>query len=179
MSDERQEGRATTRWVRILAMLEDAGAWLSTAVLTALMLLICVDVLLRYVFNAPLSWGVEISEISLLWITMLGSAYVLREGGHIRVDLLFNMISPAATRRCAMFSCVICAIACAVLTVFGSEAVLTSIMRGSFRPTQLEVPVWAIIIVIPVGAALLTLRFVRLFFEYRSGSRRIEDESMA
>ena len=52
-------------------------------------------------------------------------------------------------------------------------------MRGSFRPTQLEVPVWAIIIVIPVGAALLTLRFVRLFFEYRSGSRRIEDESMA
>ena len=179
MSDDRQRGLVTDRMVRALAALEDAGAWLSTAVLAGLMLLICVDVLLRYAFNAPLSWGVEISEISLLWITMLGSAYVLREGGHIRVDLLFNMISPAATRRCAMFSCVVCAMACAVLTVFGSEAVVTSILRGSFRPTQLEIPIWAIIIVIPVGAALLTLRFVRLFYEYRSGSRRIEDEAMA
>ena len=164
--------------IRALTALEDAAAWLSTAVLAGLMFLICTDVMLRYVFNAPLSFGVEISEISLLWITMLGSAYVLRQGGHIRVDLLLNLLSPRATRQCALFSSVVCAIACAVLTVYGTDAVATSLIRGSFKPTSLEIPVWAIIIVIPIGGFLLTLRFVRMFFEYRSGQRRVEDESM-
>jgi TRAP-type C4-dicarboxylate transport system permease small subunit len=109
---------------------------------------------------------VEISEYALLWITFLGAAWVLRHGGHVRVDILLQYLSPAALRVCGLFSSATGVAITLVLLVFGADATWTAYLRGAFKPTGTDVPTWTILIVIPLGALLLFFRFARLFVEY-------------
>ena len=46
-----------------------------------------------------------------------------------------------------------------VLTVFGAATTWTAYMRHLFKPTLLEIPSWIILIVIPLGAFVLALRY--------------------
>lgn len=47
--------------------------------------IIFVQVVLRYVFSAPLRWPEEMSRYLLVWISCLGAAYAVRKGMHISV----------------------------------------------------------------------------------------------
>ena len=142
------------RLLRILSVCEDACAAGATLLFVAITVAICAEVLLRYGFNRPIAWVVELSEYALLWITFLGASYVLRHGGHVRVDILLQYLSPAALRVCGMVSAASCALTSLVIFAFG-----------------IDVPAWIVLIVIPIGSLLLLLRFARLFLEYRSRAR--------
>jgi TRAP-type C4-dicarboxylate transport system permease small subunit len=141
-----------------------------------MMLVVCLEVALRYGFNSPISWVVEISEYSLLWITFLGTAWVLRVGGHVRVDIMLQFFSPATLRVCGMISSAISGAATAIIFAFGAWATWHAYVEGTYKPTLTNVPTWMIIIVIPFGSLLLTLRFARLFAEYYSRQRDFGSE---
>jgi TRAP-type C4-dicarboxylate transport system permease small subunit len=156
------------RW---LAACEDALALLATALFVGVTLAVCAEVLLRYGFNQPIRWIVEVSEYSLLWITFLGAAWVLRQGGHVRVDILLHFLSPAALRRCGLFSAAAGALTTLVLLIFGADATWTAYVRGSYKPTGINIPSWIVLGSIPIGALLLFLRFNVLFVEYWTRQR--------
>jgi len=159
------------RLLRILSVCEGVCAAGATLLFVAITVAICAEVLLRYGFNSPIAWVVELSEYALLWITFLGASYVLRHGGHVRVDILLQYLSPAALRVCGMVSAAACALTSLVILVFGIDATWTAYQRGAYKPTGIDVPTWIVLIVIPIGALLLLLRFARLFLEYRSRAR--------
>jgi len=152
--------------LRILSVCESVCAAGGTLLLVAITLSICAEVALRYGFNSPIRWVVELSEYALLWITFLGAAWVLRHGGHVRVDILLQYLSPAALRICGLVSSALGAAAMLVILVYGIDAVSTQYLRGAYRPTGIDVPTWLVLVVIPLGALLLALRFARLFVEY-------------
>lgn len=54
--------------------------------LVAFMLLICFEVIMRYVFNAPTIWGLDFRQELYAVLIMLGSAYTLMLKGHVIVD---------------------------------------------------------------------------------------------
>src|SRR5574340_632559 len=74
----------------------DALALGGCAVLFAMMLLICADVLLRNVRLIPgvygISWSNEVIEYALYLITLLTAPWLLRRGQHIRIDVLLRVI---------------------------------------------------------------------------------------
>ena len=63
-------------------------------------------------------------------------------------------------RICALLSNLISLAVAVVLTVFGATATWIAFTRHAFRPTTLEIPTWIVLIIIPVGCALLALRFL-------------------
>ena len=164
----RQHRGRTLRW---LAACENALAALGSVIFAFITLAICAEVLLRYGFNRPLTWVVEISEYALLWMTFLGTSWVLRQGGHVRVDILMQFFSPATLRKCGLVSAAAGILAAAVLVVFGTDATWTALMRGSFKSTGLNIPTWLVIVVIPVGGLLLLARFSSMLVEYYTGAR--------
>ena len=157
--------------VRWLSACENALAAAGCAVFAFITLAICAEVLLRYGFNRPIFWVVEISEVALLWITFLGTSWVLRNHGHVRVDLLLQFLSPPALRICGLISSGSGALVSLVLVVFGANATWIALARGSYKSTGLDLPTWIVLVVIPVGGALLLLRFLCLFAEYYSPRR--------
>ena len=57
-----------------------------------------VQILFRYVFNFPIGWSSELTVVTWLYMTLLGSAFWLKESDEIRFDLLSGSLGPTGKR---------------------------------------------------------------------------------
>lgn len=75
---------------RIVAALGRASAWLTLA----LVLLVCVDVAMRYLLQTGSVAQQELQWHLLAVIAMVSAAYTFQQGDHVRVDMLYQYYSP-------------------------------------------------------------------------------------
>jgi TRAP-type C4-dicarboxylate transport system permease small subunit len=146
---------------RRLVRWENLFGALAIAVLVAAGILICIDVALRYVFNRPILGSIEIIEYALVYITFLGASWAVPRGAHIDIDVCVQAMPKPWQRICALLSNLISLAVALVLTIFGAATTWTAYARHMFKPTVLEIPTWIVLIIIPIGSALLALRFLR------------------
>ena len=59
-------------------------------VIIIISLLIITDIVALKFFNYSFSWIMEVSEYLLVMLTFLGVAWLLKEDGHIKLDLLIK-----------------------------------------------------------------------------------------
>ena len=52
------------------------------------------EVVVRYIFNAPTTWSLDVSFIMYGTLFMMGGAYTLSRGGHVRGDFLYRLWKP-------------------------------------------------------------------------------------
>lgn len=74
---------------RITGNIGVIAAWL----VVPLVIATAYEVFSRYLLNAPTVWAFEIGYMMMGSHFLLGAAYTLREGSHVRVDLVYNSIS--------------------------------------------------------------------------------------
>ena len=142
---------------RILNILAIAAGLL----LLLIMILVCLDVGLRYLFNRPLGWVTEIGSYVLLYVTFLVAAWVLRGEGHVAMDMITNLVSPKIQSMVKAVTSAISALVCLVLAWFGFKVSWDLLWSGYFTPTMLELPKWFLTAVIFLGFFLLFIQFIR------------------
>ncbi len=74
---------------RVSGLSGETTAWL----VVPLILASVYDVVARYAFNAPTEWAYEIGYMVMGAHALLGIAYTLLEGGHIRIDAFSQRFS--------------------------------------------------------------------------------------
>ena len=129
----------------------------ASLMMAALVIIVCVDLTLRYFFNAPLLWGTEVTEILLLYITFLGAAWVFKEDSHVVIDVFIGKATGNRKKSLILFSYLIVGIVSAVLIYYGFVTTYDHYRRGVFNPTIIETPIALIIAVIPIGSIPLLL----------------------
>ncbi len=78
------------RLVRIIDKFTDTtGTWVAWLNMP-LVLIVSYEVFARYLFHAPTIWSFELTYMLYGTIFMLGSAYALHKGAHIRTDFFFE-----------------------------------------------------------------------------------------
>jgi TRAP-type C4-dicarboxylate transport system permease small subunit len=82
-----------------LDKMADGLGYLSGWLVPLMMLLVVVDVFMRYVMHRPLMVSDELSAYMLVALAFLGFAYTWREKGHVRVEVLVSRLSPRAQDR--------------------------------------------------------------------------------
>jgi TRAP-type mannitol/chloroaromatic compound transport system permease small subunit len=81
------------RWIdRISSMSGLVAAWLIVPLIGAM----CYEVIARYVFGAPTIWAYELTYLLTGAGWLLGMAYTLSKGAHIRIDIVYLNLSPRA-----------------------------------------------------------------------------------
>lgn len=83
----------------------------AVALLTAMFITFIVQIVWRYVINDPLSWTLEVCLTTWLWLVFWGAAVVLREGDHVRFDMLYLMAGAKLRRLLALAAALAIAIA--------------------------------------------------------------------
>lgn len=68
--------------------------YLSGWLVPLMMMLVVVDVFMRYVMHQPLMVADEFSAYMLVALSFLGFAYTWRQGGHVRVEVVVNHLPP-------------------------------------------------------------------------------------
>jgi TRAP-type mannitol/chloroaromatic compound transport system permease small subunit len=78
------------RLVRIIDKFTDTtGTWVAW-LNVPLVLVVAYEVFARYLFNKPTIWSFEVTYMLYGTIFMLGAAYALHKGAHIRTDFFFE-----------------------------------------------------------------------------------------
>lgn len=76
---------------------DQLSAWFGKAFAWLIMVMaigVGYEVLVRYGFNAPTSWSFDLSYITYGTLFMMGGAYTLSRGGHVRGDFIYRLWKP-------------------------------------------------------------------------------------
>jgi len=134
---------------------------LTCAIILMVMAAVCVNVIMRYAFNRPVMGVEEITEYLLLVITFIGSAWLLREEGHVNVDILLVRLDAEKQALFGVISSLIGVFICAVLTWYGWKVTWVNFQQHAYFPSLLELPKSPVYAVIPFGSFLLLIQFLR------------------
>ncbi len=139
-------------------------ALLASACLLAMVAIICADVLTRNVavpgLPRGIAWSNEISELLLYAITLLAAPWLLREGRHIRVDIVLRAVPKRAAYACEWIADALGLVSCLWLVVYGSGAAWQSFQGNALSIKTLVMPEWWFLAPLPTCFALLAVEFV-------------------
>ena len=106
-------------------------------------------------------WLVELSEITLLYITFFGAAWVLGNDKHVAIDLIIERISGVTQRWLHLALSLLAAVTCFTLVWFGILVALDQFQNEIREPTIMAPQSFWITLVIPFGFLLLGVQFLR------------------
>ena len=110
-------------------------------------------------------WVLQFTEYALLWITFLGAAWLLREGGHIKIDTIISRFVKKRRRRVEIIDHVLGAIVSFVIFWFGTLHTIDLYQRGIMDVKGVTVPVFPFFLIIPLGGLTLSIQFGRHLFK--------------
>ena len=133
--------------------------YLIIVIVAALAVILIAAVVCRYGLNSALSWAEEGSKYLMVWLTFLGTPIVLRQFGHINIDLLVKAL-PARLKQ-LLYVFIYSVILFTMAVIFWHGAKFTEVgmrqVASSFNLSMLYM-----YIAVPIGAFLTCL----VAFEY-------------
>jgi C4-dicarboxylate transporter DctQ subunit len=96
----------------------------------------------------------------IVWAIMITSSQLVKTDGHVRPDLVLRLIPPGGQRVLEVFNCLVAIAFCAGLVWYGWEIVDTALLLDEHSSTALSFPMWIYDAALPVGSALMLLRYV-------------------
>ena len=157
-----------TRGIRIFDGIINSFATLAAILILFLVASILYEVVMRYFIGRVVLWTFEVTQYCLLFITFLATAWLLKEEGHVRMDLLLGRLK---LKNQAMLNTVTsCLGALMFLTVtwYSARVVWQTSQTGYYLPTVLEILAAPILVIIPIGSFLLSIQFLRRAFGFLS-----------
>jgi TRAP-type mannitol/chloroaromatic compound transport system permease small subunit len=157
---------------RLTGLTGKTTAWLIAPLIAAT----TYDVAARYIFNAPTQWAYEVGYMMMGAHALLGMAFTLREGGHIRIDAFTHSFSQTAKAIIDLVGFAVFVLPCLVwitwsLWDYWTRALHTHELSGqsAWNPV-----IWPFRLVFFVAFVLLVLQIVAEIIkaiQYLSGKR--------
>ena len=123
----------------------------------ALVVLVTLDVFLRYVFNAPLEWGRDVNGLLLLMTIFSALPHAWDRGYHIRMEVLHSRLSGKARRRADVLAAVSGIIVFGLMAVQGARFVPFMIATGE-TGEDLRIQIWPFMAFLSLCALVLVAR---------------------
>ncbi|MGJ8535455.1 TRAP transporter small permease [Pararhizobium sp. IMCC21322] len=163
------------------ALDKNAERWALLVFYTLLVVTMAVEVIRREVFSYSSIWGEEIVRYSFIYLAWIGASAAVRDRGHIRIDVIFNYVSPRMKSLLYIFGDLVM-LAIAILAFYWSfETVAVSWKFGSVSHGLRVSMVW-FLMAVPLGFGLMMLRLVQSLIrdvaDLRSGRPVYEGERL-
>jgi C4-dicarboxylate transporter DctQ subunit len=139
---------------------------ISAILLLGLTFIVGADITLRYLLYRPLGWVKEVSEYILVFLGFLAAAWILKEDGHVKMDLVLSKVSPRAQTMMNLITSTISTIVVLIITWFSVRVISNFYMTKLVAPSVLEPPKWILLTPIFVGCSLLTIQFIRRTYDF-------------
>ncbi len=140
-----------------LTYLEDVSVvvFLSFAVILAF-----VEVILRYVFQTSLVWSSDLVIVSIIWAVFIGLSITLRKGGHIKIEVVVNLLSGWKKASVIFLSSLIGLLFSLFLFYFSIKYAAFLRESGEVSITT-DIPEYIFFLALPIGGLLLSIRYIQ------------------
>lgn len=156
--------------------------YLSGIIVVLLMLFVSYEVVMRYFFNYPTIWVIDMSGLLMLAVTFLGTAWVLRIGGHTSLDMILLRFSLKTQAIINGITSLVALVACAVFLVQSVAESIDALRNHEFLYLTFEAPRHIPLWFITFGFLTLCIQFMRRTWGYFTGfhhMRSVDDDSIA
>ncbi|SRR5579871_146098 len=167
---------ALSRWYgRLLrGMLTAAGV-----LLLVMTLMIGADVLLRNIGAGGIPPSNELSEDSLYLITLLAAPGLLRQGQHIRIDIVLRALPLRISWLLEWVGDTVGLVCCLIFVWYGASVAAESFAAGSISIKTLVLPEWWLLAPMPAAFVLLALEFVFRMHRLALAERRPREDAVS
>ena len=139
--------------------------------MVAMMAMIVADVVLRNLGYQSSAHFFTFTEYFLLLIPLLGAPWLVREKGHIYIELLVGALPPRP-RQALMWVIVIVSLAvCAVLAWYGGAITVQNFVQNEKDVRSFDMPRWMLMLSMPLAFGMMALEFLRLLLRRESPYR--------
>lgn len=168
------------RVVRGLAVLSHINQWICVAtrnmagtLLMAMMAIVLMQIVFRYVLNDSLIWTEEVSKTLMVWAAFLVAPWAYRQGANVRIDMFVDEL-PARFRR--LSGLLLNLLVIWIVAVFWWES-LSMVERGfTIRAASLPMQVGWFFAVLPVAFSVMLLVGIELIVRDLLGLAFPEDD---
>ena len=129
------------------------------------------QIVLRNALGTGFIWGDALVRVLVLWIGMAGAMAATRERKHIHIDVLTRFLPPGLRRAAARLTTAFAAAVCMVACGFSLKFVWFEYVAGDLAFGR--IPFWICELILPLGFAVIALRYLIQFllqFRGRSGT---------
>jgi TRAP-type C4-dicarboxylate transport system permease small subunit len=141
-----------------------AMAFIAALSLVWLMVSVVVSVAMRNFGVQPFAWLFTSAEYGLLYMTMLGAPWLVRERGHVHIELVTAALPPAVRRLVSRGVALACVAVSLALAWYGLQLFLTNIERNDYDVRAYFYPRWMLTISFPIAFSLMAIEFSRFVF---------------
>ena len=127
--------------------------------LSAMVLLVLIQIILRNFFSVGIMGGAEMVRHLVLWVAFLGAGLAARDGKHIRIEIARHILPARLRRIFEVLTCIFSVCVCSIL-VYASIIFVGVDYRGGGIIAFFNTPVWILQMIIPIGYTAVTLRFL-------------------
>lgn len=145
---------------KVISYLSISGVAMGAVALVLVILLVTLNVCLRYLFKEPLIFADEYSAYSFLFMSFLAMGYAMRKEAHIRVEIIFKRLSE---RSLAILEIVISLLGLffvGLLIWFCSDFAIMLVDTNRRSGTAVNTPLWVPAIFMVLGLCILGLEIV-------------------
>jgi C4-dicarboxylate transporter, DctQ subunit len=155
----------------VLARISGAWDWVERTLVGILggaaMLIAAVQVFGRYIApGEAITWAEEVIVYIAVWAVMIIASQLVRLDAMVRPDLVLRLLPPGAQRWVEMFNCLVAMAFTFGMLWYGWKVVGTAILLNQTSSSDLQFPLWIYYSALPVGGALMLVRYVIRLVRY-------------
>ena len=135
-------------------------AWVAALLFVAAGCMLTYEVIARYFFIRPTIWAAELSQLCLIWGSLMGMPWALAARRHISVDAITRLCPPLVQRGLEVIAMTAILAFSVTVTIKGWDIFFESFERGRTTGTMLDLPSWVAELPVAIGFALLAVQAV-------------------
>lgn len=127
-------------------------------------IIVFIQVIMRYFFNFSLTWAEELSRYIFIWYTWLGTSIALKENQHIKVELIFSFIKNKKAKRAIKVTANLIWFAFSLFLAYNGFKLTQSMIHRNALSSGMMIPLAFIYISLPISSVLICLRLIGVIF---------------
>jgi C4-dicarboxylate transporter DctQ subunit len=145
------------RWEQVDAFIDRVEQTLVSILLSVMILIAFLQIVLRNLFATGLTWGDPLVRNFVLWVGFIGAAIATREGKHISIDVVSQLVPSRGRIVIEGIIHVSSFIICGLLTFAAVKFISNEALMGSVSFQGISS--WILELILPITFGLMTLRY--------------------
>lgn len=129
----------------------------------AMVVIIFMQIVMRYVFNDSLTWSEEIARYIFLWQIWVGLSYGVKKSKHIRVEIIKYHLNAKGKKIIEMIATLIW-MAFGIFLFYRAGIVMTKVYSSGQLAPATHLPMWLPYASVFVGVGLMLIRLLQKVF---------------
>lgn len=154
---------------KVLKLIDDKlEEYFLVVTMIAMVVIIFLQIVMRYVFNNSLSWSEEIARYIFLWQIWVGLSYGVKCSKHIRVEIIKYYLSSKGKKIVEIIATIIW-IAFGIFLFYRAGVVMNKVYASGQLAPATSLPMWIPYASVFVGVGLMLFRlFQKAFYDIKT-----------